>query len=85
MDLFHEEYYADGDLVIFECDECGYTSLSLGGVHGHIESHRGYTRFGIQIPFTKTSVANVGELMKLTNVYKVTEKEEIDINEVEEL
>jgi len=69
--LLHEQYDADGDLVLFGCTECDYVSMSLGGLHAHAETHRGYTRFGIQIPLTKTAMANVDELMELTEVVRV--------------
>lgn len=81
-DFLHEQYESDGDLVLFCCRECGHTDLSLGGLHGHCERHRGYTRFNIQIPFTKTSMANVDELMKLTEVVRVRDTEVIDIDDV---
>jgi len=83
--LLHEQYDADGDLVLFRCRECDYISMSLGSLHAHAESHRGYTRFGIQIPFTKTAIANVDELMKLTEVVRVEETSEISLNDVEGL
>ena len=83
--LLHEQYDSNGRPVLFECRECGYRSQSLGSVHGHIESHRGYTRFGIQVPFTKTSMANVDELMKRTKVLRVTDTEEIDLESVDGL
>jgi len=82
MSLLHEQYDIDGDLVLFECDECGYTSLSLGSTHAHIEKHRGYTRWNIQIPFTKTAMANADELMHLTNVLRVTGTDEVSLKEV---
>lgn len=83
--LLHEQYHSDGDLVVFRCSECGYASLSLGGLHGHIERHRGYTRFNIQVPFTRTSMANVPRLMEYTEVLRVSEAQEISIEEVEGL
>lgn len=85
MSLLHEQYEADGDLALFRCSECGYTSLSLGGTHGHIEKHRGYTRFNIQIPFTKTAMANVDRLMEFTEIVRVTDTEEITLDQVEGL
>jgi hypothetical protein len=85
LDRLHEEYYVDDDLVLFRCSECGYTSLSLGSTHAHIERHRGYTRFGIQIPFTKTALANVDALMERTEVVRVNETSDISIKEVEGL
>ena len=81
----HEQYDADGRLVLFRCTECGYISLSLGGLHGHIESHRGYTRFNIQIPFTKTAMANIDRLMDRTQVLRVDDVTEIDREEVDGL
>jgi len=85
MTLLHEQYESEGDLVIFECAECGYTSLSLGGLHAHVETHRGYTRFNIQLPFTKTAMANGERLMDLTNVKRVTDTEAISLSEVDGL
>lgn len=84
-DLLHEEYTSDGKPVLFRCTECGQTRQSLGSLHAHIEKHRGYSRFGIQIPFTKTAIANVDELMKRTEVLRVSELEAISLNEVEGL
>lgn len=83
--LLHEQYKADGDLVLFRCTECGYVSLSLGWLHGHIEGHRGYTRFGIQVPFTKTAMADVDELMDRTKVLRVEDTSEVTLDEVEGL
>jgi len=71
--------------VLFRCSECEYTSMSLGSLHAHVETHRGYTRFGIQIPLTKTAMANVDELMKLTEVVRVEETSETSLSEVEGL
>ena len=85
IDLLHEQYESEGGLVLFRCTECDYTSMSLGSTHGHIEKHRGYTRFNIQLPFTKTSMANVDELMKRTDIVRVTDTETIELNEVEGL
>jgi len=84
-DLLHEQYDADGDLVLFRCTECAHVSMSLGSLHAHAETHRGYTRFGIQIPFTKTTIANVDELMKLTEVVRVDSTEPIALSEVDGL
>jgi hypothetical protein len=85
LNRLHEQYESDGDPVLFRCTECGYISLSLGGLHGHIESHRGYTRFNIPIPFTKTSPGNVDRLMEYTEILRVEETEEIVLDEVEGL
>lgn len=82
MDLLHEQYESDGGLVVFRCKECGHISLSLGGLHGHAEKHRGYTPLNISIPFTKTSMGKFDELMKLTEVLRVDETTQISLNEV---
>jgi hypothetical protein len=85
LDSLHEEYTADGGLVLFRCTECGQTYLSLGSCHAHIEGHRGYTRLGIQVPFTKTALANVDELMQRTEVRRVEGTSEVPLAEVEGL
>jgi hypothetical protein len=83
--LVHTQYHSDGDLVVFRCFECGYASLSLGSLHAHAERHRGYGRFNIQVPFTKTSQGRFGELMKLTEVLRISDPEKINIGEVDGL
>lgn len=83
--MFHEQYDSQGKPVLFECRECGYRSQSLGRVHGHIEQHRGYTRFNIQIPFMETAPANVDGLMHFTKVLRVDDTTEIELDEVEGL
>jgi len=85
IERLHEQYESDGKLVLFECRECGYTSMSLGSIHAHIETHRGYTRFNIQLPFTKTAMANVDALMEKTKVLRVTDTQEIDLEQVDGL
>jgi hypothetical protein len=86
LEPLHEEYYTeDDDLVVFRCQECGFTSMSLGYVHGHIEGHRGYTRFNIQLPLTDTSPGNYEALMDRTEVVRVAETESITLSEVEGL
>lgn len=71
------------EIVLYRCTECGKLSVSLGWLHAHIEGHRGYTWLGIQIPFTKTAVANVSELMKRTEVLRVEEYDVVSLDEVE--
>lgn len=83
--MFHEEYVSDGCLVVFSCTECDYHSLSLGSLHAHVETHRGYTRFGIQLPFTSTSPGKADELMERTEVLRVEETSEISLAGVEGL
>lgn len=85
MSFLHEQYESDGDLVLFKCTECDYVSLSLGSLHAHVEGHRGYTRFNIQVPFTKTAMANVDRLMKYTTVLRVESARQISLSEVEGL
>jgi len=85
LDWYHEEYTADGDLVVFRCAECGQTHLSIGRLHVHIETHRGYTWLGIQLPFTRTRRGNFSELMERTEVLRVEESCEISLSEVDEL
>lgn len=84
-DLLHEQYESNDQLVLFGCTECDYVSMSLGSTHAHIETHRGYTRFNIQVPFTKTSMANADELMKRTEIVRVTDTESLELDEVEGL
>lgn len=84
-ELLHEQYESDGRLVLFRCRECGYTTMSLGGLHAHCERHRGYTRLKIQLPFTRTSPGRFDELMKLTEVLRVDETKPISLGDVEGL
>jgi len=84
LDRLHEQYEADGDLVVFECDNCGYTSLSLGSLHAHIEGHESF------IGWVSRMLPLVGEdyvepLMDDTNVLRVSQTEDIELNEVEGL
>jgi len=85
LDYLHEEYTSGNDLVVFRCTECGQHSLSLGSLHAHIEGHRGYTRLGIQVPFTRTSPGDFERLMEQTEVLRVDNFSEMPLSEVEEL
>ena len=85
LERIHEEYESDGGLVLFRCTECEFTSMSLGLLHAHVEGHRGYTRFGIQVPFTKTSMGRFDELMRRTEVLRVEETSVISLEDVEGL
>lgn len=85
LDRLHEEYESDGGLVLFRCTACGHTSMSLGSIHAHCESHRGWTRFGIQLPFTTTALGDFDRLMELTEVVRVEETREISLDQVEGL
>ncbi len=78
--LLHTEYESDGDLVLFRCTECGYTSMSLGWLHAHAEKHRGL--FGLQLPWR---VGDFDALMEITEVVRVADAEEIPLEEVEGL
>lgn len=83
--ILHEQYDADGDPVFFRCSECGHRSQSLGGIHGHIEGHRGYTRFNIPIPFTEESPADYDALMDYTEIVRVEDTAEVSLAEVDGL
>jgi len=85
LNRLHEQYESDGRPVLFRCSECGHISQSLGSLHAHIEGHRGYTRFNIQIPFTKTAIANHEQLVEYTEILRVDETTEIRLTEVEGL
>jgi hypothetical protein len=71
-------------IVLFRCIECGYVSLSLGWLHGHAERHRGYTRFNIQLPFTRTSPGDFEALMERTEVLVVEDARRADVEEVDD-
>jgi hypothetical protein len=81
--ILHEQYHADGDPVFFRCSVCGYRSQSLGGLHGHIEGHRGFTRYNISIPFTSTTPGDFEALMGHTEIIRIEETAEITLTEVE--
>lgn len=83
--LWHEQYHTGDDLVVFRCTECGYASLSLGGLHAHIERHRGYTRFNIQLPLTDTAPGQFDNLMDHTEVLRVADAEPIPLADVDGL
>ena len=85
LDFLHEEYEVDGDLVLFRCTDCGQTDLSLGSLHAHIERHRGYTRFNIQLPLTPTTPGRSSALNDRVEVLRVTETETIPLSEVDDL
>jgi len=82
MSLWHEQSGVDGDVILFQCTDCGQIELSLGALHAHIERHRGYTRWNIQVPFTRGVVANWEELMARTEVLRVQEVEQITLDDV---
>lgn len=84
-DVLHTEYEVDDRLVLFRCRECGQTSLSLGSLHGHIEGHRGYTRLGIQLPFTDTAPGDFDRLMDYTAVIRVDETTEVPVTGYDDL
>lgn len=85
LDQLHEQYESQGKPVLFRCRECGHLSQSIGSLHAHIEGHRGYTRLNIQVPFTKTAMANYDELMQRTEILRVDGATEIGLKEVERL
>jgi len=84
MSLLHEQYESDGDLVVFECDQCGYVSLSLGSLHAHIEGHQSFLRWAARmLPLVGEDYAE--PLMEQTNVLRVEEADAISLEEVEGL
>lgn len=80
LDFLHEEYQADGHLVLFRCTECGHTNLSLGSLHAHAEKHRGW--FGFQLPWR---YGDFNALMDLTEVLRVDDTREVTLEEVDGL
>lgn len=64
-------------------------------VWAHLDEHRSfprsyrdtprYTRFNIQVPFTKTSAGDFDRLMEYTEVLRVEETREISLDEVKGL
>lgn len=82
LERLHSEYHThDGDLVLFRCTECGYTTMSIGGLHAHVEQHWPlYRRILFFLPWPG------GEnWSKYTEVLAVGNTEEIDLTEVEGL
>ncbi|MUV59770.1 hypothetical protein [Halobacterium sp. CBA1126] len=82
MSLLHEQYEHDGSLVVFTCTECGYTSLSIGTLHAHIETHwsiLGWLKFhtvGFVLP------SSIDRWMEYTAVRRVDETSEVPVEEV---
>lgn len=69
---------SDREIVIYGCTECGYMSTSLGWLHAHVERHRGF--FGLQLPWR---YGDREELMKMTQVLRVEDVSEVDLEEIE--
>jgi len=65
------------DIVVYRCTECGKTSVSLGWLHAHVEKHRGF--FGIPLPWR---YGDFNALMDMTEVLRVTDFEQTDLDEV---
>jgi len=80
-----EQYESDGDPVLFRCRECGRIEQSLGALHAHIETHRGYTRVNIQLPFTASSPGDFEELMNRTEVLRVSSVHTISLSDLDGL
>jgi len=81
LDYFHEQYEAaDGRPVLFRCTECGYRSQSLGRLHAHAETHRGW--HGWQLPWR---YGDVEALMGLTEVAAIEDSETVALEEVDGL
>ena len=52
-------------IELYRCKDCGETYPDHGSIAAHVDAkHRGYTRLGIQLPFTKTSPGNAEKIMK---------------------
>jgi len=70
--LLHSQWHTtDGDLVVFQCAECDYASLSVGQLHGHAEQHRDLAvdPFGLIVPPWRW--AEMEELWALTEIVTV--------------
>jgi len=84
LDKLHEQYESEGQLVVFRCQECGYATLSLGGLHAHIEGHQStITHFLRMLPLVGPDY--VEPLMDQTNILRVDETATIGLEEVEGL
>jgi hypothetical protein len=83
-DLLHEEYEADGDLVLFRCSECGYTSLSLGSLHAHVEGHWSFLGW-FKWHWWNVWRSDESKWMDHTEILRVDEAEAISLEEVEGL
>lgn len=83
LERLHEEYYThDGELVLFRCKECGYTTLSLGFIHAHVEQHWPYLKWFVHfLPWT----GEWDDWMQHTEVLRVDAYSETELSEVEGL
>lgn len=80
MSLLHEEYEADGDLVVFRCTECGEHYLSIGSMHAHANGHLGI--LGALYHHLPVVGDPFSPAMERTEVLRVTETEPIALQEV---
>lgn len=60
-------------IEFYRCTECGKTSVSIGWLHAHIESHRGL--FGLQWPWR---VGDYEALMEMTEVIQVSDYDVVE-------
>lgn len=67
FNLNHEPFF------IYRCTACGKTSMSIGTLHSHADSHTPWYSFG-----------NFDGLMEYTEVLKITETETASLDEVKE-
>ena len=67
----------NSEIVLYRCSECGETSLNLGTLHAHAETHRGWR--GFQWPW---NMGDFGELMEYTEVLVVETVREVELEEV---
>lgn len=61
-----------GEYVFYRCKECGYTSKSVGFLHGHMEKHTGFW-----------SLADVEQFQEWTEKIVVTEYRVDDLENFE--
>jgi len=83
LEKLHSEYYTqDGDLVLYRCTECGYTTMSIGGLHAHVEQHWPYFKW---LAHLLPWFADRGDWMEYTQVLAVRDTEGTDLSEVKGL
>lgn len=84
LDRFHEQYESSGNLVVFRCTECGYTSMSLGSLHAHVEGH--WSTLGwFKWHTYQWLKPDENKWMDFTEVLRVDETTEIVLDDVEGL
>lgn len=84
MSLFHSQYECDGDLVLFQCTECGYVSMSLGWLHSHVESHWPLLEYAKWHTYG-WYLYDYNKWMEYTDVVRVDDVGHIELEDVEGL